>query len=168
MLVVEIADARRGPVRVVGKLSASDPALKNGVGLAGPVQVTGVVTSTGDDRFYWRGGLVAPMEFDCRRCLTSVRADIEASVEALFTDDPDALDDPSVYPLDQRSTGIDLRTAVREELILAAPAFPLCREDCRGLCPQCGKDLNEGSCNCTPEPDTRWGPLLQTIRPKSS
>ena len=168
MLVVEIADLRRGPVRVAGQLSRSDPALKNAVGLVGPIQVTGVLTWTGDEQFYWRGGLAAPMEFECGRCLGSAAADIEVSVEALFTHDPDVLDDPSVYPLAQGSTSIDLRPAVCEELILAAPAFPICREDCRGLCRQCGNDLNEGSCDCRPELDARWGPLLQTIRPKAS
>ena len=40
------------------------------------------------------------------------------------------------------------KAAVREELILAGPQYVLCREDCRGLCPRCGKDLNAGPCGC--------------------
>ena len=55
---------------------------------------------------------------------------------------------------------LDLRPAVREEWLLAAPAFVLCREDCKGLCPRCGADLNEGPCSCTKtEIDPRWASL---------
>jgi uncharacterized protein len=63
--------------------------------------------------------------------------------------DPDAADDPSVYPLAASATHLELGEAVREELALAIPAFPLCREDCAGLCPGCGADLNAGPCGCT-------------------
>jgi uncharacterized protein len=45
-------------------------------------------------------------------------------------------------------TGIDLTDAVREEVALTAPMWLLCREDCAGLCPTCGADLNEGPCAC--------------------
>lgn len=43
---------------------------------------------------------------------------------------------------------VDLTPFVREQVLLALAARPLCREDCRGLCPQCGANLNEGDCNC--------------------
>jgi uncharacterized protein len=45
---------------------------------------------------------------------------------------------------------IDLAEVVREELALAVPPFVLCREDCAGLCPKCGSDLNAGPCECAP------------------
>ena len=49
---------------------------------------------------------------------------------------------------------------MREELILAVPDYVLCRENCAGLCPHCGKDLNEGPHQCQDAPaDSRWGPL---------
>lgn len=47
---------------------------------------------------------------------------------------------------------VDLAPMLREHVILAAPMQPLCREDCAGLCPRCGKDLNEGPCQCPTEP----------------
>ncbi|MCP9454656.1 MAG: DUF177 domain-containing protein [Nitrospira sp.] len=46
---------------------------------------------------------------------------------------------------------LELAPMLREQLILASPMHPLCQEDCLGLCPQCGKDLNEGPCQCTGE-----------------
>src|ERR1051325_628957 len=51
---------------------------------------------------------------------------------------------------------VDVTPAIREELFLAAPRYVLCRENCKGLCPQCGKDLNAGPCGCAPRADRRW------------
>ncbi len=79
---------------------------------------------------------------------------------ALFTKDHDALEDPDSYPLAREATEIDLRPAVREELLLAVPQWGvLCQEDCRGLCPRCGRDLNAGPCGCAPAVDHRWQEL---------
>jgi len=84
---------------------------------------------------------------------------VASDIRALFTQDPDALEDPDCYPLARDATQIDLRPAVREELLLAVPQWVVCREDCRGLCPRCGKDLNAGPCGCPPAGDPRWQAL---------
>jgi uncharacterized metal-binding protein YceD (DUF177 family) len=65
--------------------------------------------------------------------------------------------DEETYPLvgDQ----LDLRPLVRDALLLELPLAPLCREDCRGLCAQCGTDLNSGPCECEPARDPRWNAL---------
>ena len=86
----------------------------------------------------------------CRRCLTELVRPVEGKVDVLFSANPDLHEDPSVYPLSEPVTHVDVRPAVREELALAVDAFPLCREDCRGLCPRCGADLNRGACSCVP------------------
>ncbi|HJV09433.1 MAG TPA: DUF177 domain-containing protein, partial [Acidimicrobiales bacterium] len=55
---------------------------------------------------------------------------------------------------------VDLEPLVREALVLDLPLAPLCEEDCRGLCPTCGADLNLGDCDCPPaETDSRWAAL---------
>jgi uncharacterized protein len=87
---------------------------------------------------------------ECRRCLVDVHSTIDASVDVLFSADPDAGDDPSVYPLADSATHVDLRPAVRDELALAVSPLVVCREECRGLCPRCGGDLNAGACTCRP------------------
>ena len=68
-------------------------------------------------------------------------------------------DDPDSYPVAPDATDIDVTPAVREELVLAAPRYVVCRDDCKGICPQCGKDLNAGPCDCAPVTDARWQPL---------
>jgi uncharacterized metal-binding protein YceD (DUF177 family) len=81
--------------------------------------------------------------------------------------------DPSVQPweeeagvfgLDTDAASLDLFGPLREELRLALPEFPECRDGCRGLCPMCGSDLNETECDCSrKEPDPRWGVLRELV-----
>ncbi len=55
---------------------------------------------------------------------------------------------------------IDLTPAMREQILLSIPPSPVCREDCKGLCPSCGKDLNDGACGCDRTVvDPRWEAL---------
>jgi len=63
------------------------------------------------------------------------------------------------YPLPERDREVDLMPGLREHVILAVPEFPLCSELCRGLCPRCGADLNQGPCGCEAPPDSRWAGL---------
>ena len=76
----------------------------------------------------------------------------------LFTGDA-RTDDPAAWVIEPQAVELDLRPTIREELILSAPAYLLCREDCRGLCPGCGQDLNRGSCTCPSSRDPRWAAL---------
>jgi uncharacterized protein len=65
-----------------------------------------------------------------------------------------------VYLIDSAAIELDLRPAIREQWILAAPTFALCREDCRGFCARCGADLNAGPHECVhEEADPRWEAL---------
>jgi uncharacterized protein len=87
---------------------------------------------------------------ECRRCLTDVLDDVDIDVDAaVFSTDPEAADDPDFYALSERATSVDVTDVVREELALAAHSdLLLCRQDCAGLCPKCGADLNAGPCDC--------------------
>ena len=150
MLRVDLRDLRRGPVSTDGMLAADDPALAGlELVLLAPVQVEGRLQATDQGEFLWRADIAGQVGGDCRRCLQPVEQDIRVHADVLFSTDPDAQDDPSVYPLDASATHVDLAPAVREELTLAVPPFPLCRDDCAGLCPGCGADLNAGPCRCT-------------------
>ncbi len=54
---------------------------------------------------------------------------------------------------------VDVTPDIREDILLALPAYPVCRPDCQGLCPTCGKNLNEGPCACQPPGRLHWGSL---------
>jgi DUF177 domain-containing protein len=61
-----------------------------------------------------------------------------------------------------------LDNLIREEALLALPARPKCQPTCRGLCPQCGQDLNIGQCQCAPPPDPRLAVLKEYLKKSSS
>jgi uncharacterized protein len=151
MLRVDLRDLNRGPVETVGRLEPDDPVLAGlELNLAGPVSVTGRLQATGPGDYFWRGRLGGDVHGDCRRCLADVVYHLDQELDVLFSDDPDAADDPAVYLLPPAAAVIELAEVVREELALAVPPYLLCREDCAGLCPRCGADLNAGACACAP------------------
>jgi uncharacterized protein len=104
--------------------------------------------ASGGSDFYWHATLNGRVKAACRRCLTDIAYPVHADVNVLFSADPETADDPSVYPLTEPVLEVDVRPAVREELALAVAPYPLCRDDCAGLCPRCGADLNQEPCRC--------------------
>lgn len=151
MLSYDIRELERNAVRVDGALPVDDTAWAEGDTLpAVPVHATGRLSSAGNGRFYWSGHIEAVAEAPCRRCLRDVRTPVSEDVHVLFVEaGDDVADDAETYPIPPRARNIDLRAAIREQWMLAVPGFVLCREDCRGLCPHCGADLNAGACACT-------------------
>jgi uncharacterized protein len=106
-------------------------------------------------------GVVARGEIDarwqglCSRCLAPVSGETSVHVDELFEEDPV---EGETYRLDHDQ--LDLEPLVRDALMLELPHTPLCRPECRGLCPNCGTDRNTSSCECEPEPaDARWAAL---------
>jgi uncharacterized protein len=160
MLRVDLRElARAGAVETRGELRQGDPALEGtDITLREPVTVDGRLQSIGEGRFYWQGRLRTVVQGECRRCLTPVATPVNLEIGALFTEDPEA-EDPDAYSVPPEGTEIDVTPAIREELVLAAPRYVECREGCKGLCPQCGKDLNASPCDCVPATDARWQPL---------
>jgi uncharacterized protein len=90
--------------------------------------------------------------------LGDATADVHGEVHLIFAEAGDP-DDPDVYALDPDAHELDLRQAVREQWLLDAPAYGLCRPDCKGLCPTCGTDLNAGDCDCAAVTQSRWAAL---------
>ena len=151
MLRVDIRALQRGPIRTDGELQPDDPAFEGlGLELVGPVRVRGQLQSTAEGEYLWRGDLHGVVRGECRRCLTEVLDEVDVAVDAaVFSSDPEAADDPDFYPLPDRAAAVDIAAVVREELALAAHAhLLLCRDECAGLCPRCGADLNAGPCAC--------------------
>jgi DUF177 domain-containing protein len=167
MLRVDLRELAQGrAVETQGELEQDNPALEGvDVSLRDPVSVTGRLQAIGEGRFYWQGTARTVVQGECRRCLTPVVTPLQLEIGALLTQDPEVLDDPDSYAVAPDATAIDVTPAVREELVLAAPRYVLCRDDCKGFCPQCGKDLNAGSCGCAPATDARWQPL-QALKDK--
>jgi uncharacterized protein len=166
MLSYNVRDLEHQAARVDGHLGADDPIWQAGDQLPSePVHVTGRLSKTGSGQFYWHGRLEGAAEVTCRRCLTTVHPRVSEEVHVVFAEEGDTgADDPDVYVLSPRTAVVDLRPAVREQWLLSVPAFALCREECKGLCPRCGADLNAGECECPPATDSRWDALREARR----
>ena len=103
----------------------------------------------------------------CDRCLARFSQSIDERFTVLFTTDQtylDSSDNESVQLISAHTREIDLSSGVRESILLAVPMKHLCSENCRGLCPTCGVNMNEESCSCVHETfDSRWSALKKLI-----
>lgn len=132
-----------------------------------PVSVTFRATSGHAGQILLRGTIKTRLEGECRRCLCGLGVPLSLEPTLVFmpregesVEDEEQEEDDGLRLYDDHALEIDLGEVVREELVLGVPAWPLCRPDCRGLCPRCGVDLNETSCTCTrEESDSRWAAL---------
>lgn len=117
----------------------------------------------GERDVHVQGAVRAPLIQECRRCLKDVRQELVVELDLMFGPEVDKEgDEEQVYLLETEAGSLDLAPAIREQLLLEVPPFPLCEEDCRGLCPRCGIDRNRQSCDCTlVEPDPRWEALRE-------
>lgn len=109
----------------------------------------------------------------CARCLEPITRDVANNFELLYR--PQGSDagreELSVTAVEAeigyyQGEGVQLEDVLREQVLLALPLRAICRDDCKGLCPHCGKNLNLEQCNCAePVDDPRWG-ALKDIREK--
>jgi uncharacterized protein len=140
----------------VGQLSVAGSVVAQGT----VVDADAVLTSV-DGGIEVRAVVTARWSGECRRCLVTVESDLRCEVRELYRPrDPGEKpgEDEETYPL--RGDHLDLEPLVRDALLLGLPVAPLCRPDCRGLCPSCGTDRNGGPCGCAETPDDpRWAAL---------
>lgn len=133
---------------------------------AAHLQVETTAQMNGDEVLV-RGQGEAKLSLCCSRCLEEAPQEISFSYDLLFAprakepkpkNGAEILLQPEELDVDFfDGEEIDASDVAREQLVLALPLYPLCKEDCKGLCPTCGKNLNEGACACKPE---------QTIDPR--
>jgi uncharacterized protein len=121
------------------------------------------------------GRLRTALELECGRCLEGYALPVDTTFDLLYLPATDMPSQPGEREVEEddldtafyRDGVIDLAGLVREQLYLALPMKPLCQEGCRGLCPECGTNLNSGACSCTPAwEDPRLAPLKALVRNK--
>jgi len=107
---------------------------------------------------------LAPVSVQCGRCLESFETPVSVEFDEEYVLDHDPLTgrrvevEPDEFHIDAQRH-LDLSEAVRQYGESALPLRPLCRADCRGLCPRCGSNLNTQSCGCAATNDDRWSAL---------
>lgn len=109
------------------------------------------------------------VELTCCRCLSKFRHPLKIKFEEEFFPTIDILngtplsqpEETGGFTIDEQHT-LDLTEAVRQYILMNIPMKALCKEDCAGLCPTCGKNLNEGKCSCPEDDiDPRWSKLAK-------
>jgi uncharacterized protein len=103
-----------------------------------------------------KGRVSAPWFGVCRRCSVAVLGVSDVAVDERFVDHPEPGDEDA-YVIE--NDFVDLAPMVHDAILLDLPLAPLCREDCAGLCPYCGTDRNEATCDCSAPVDPRWATL---------
>lgn len=131
----------------------------------GPIEVDLTVIRTGD-RLHLKGKVAILVKLECSRCLTNFRKRIQDGFEVFVSFIPQRLTegiaswDEEFLAVSTDAHTVDITELVREVILLAIPIKPLCQEDCKGLCPVCGRNLNEGDCDCHRKRiDPRWAAL---------
>jgi uncharacterized protein len=116
-----------------------------------------------------QGNLATTLELPCARCLDSVIQKVARAFDLLYrplgTDAGHEELSVTVAEAEigyYQGEGLLLEDAIREQVLLAVPLKVTCREDCKGLCPACGKNRNAEPCSCAPQVgDPRWSPLKE-------
>jgi uncharacterized protein len=117
--------------------------------IAGPLRYRVHVMIAGEEVLA-RGSVEQRLRCVCRRCTVEFEADVE---------EPDFI---VSYPRDDAVEFLDLTPELREGILLALPSYPICKEECLGLCVRCGANLNEKPCSCPPgEREKQWSALDQ-------
>jgi len=98
----------------------------------------------------------------CDRCAEDVKKNFDFDVKRIIVEELQNENDDDDYII-VKNRELDLDALVEEEVILSLPNKILCKEDCKGLCTQCGTNLNVNKCNCKKEVDPRMEALLQLL-----
>lgn len=127
--------------------------------VASPVELSVDVEKSGADVFRVRGRVVTKLELLCGRCLEAFELPVDAQFDLRYiphaggaADAEREITDDDLTTVFYREGTLDLVDLLREQFLLVLPMKPLCAESCRGLCPDCGANLNATDCGCKP----RW------------
>lgn len=167
MLTLDLARLQRSGPQDLSGVIAPDDAMWDGVDArpVGGVRFELRASMTTTDQVLVQGSVEGTLTFACRRCLDDVAFPLRETLVGLWADPADLEDaneeeDGEFRTLDAGSNILDLEGFLREEILLRIPRWVECRKDCAGLCPRCGINRNEETCECSEkEADPRWDAL---------
>lgn len=147
-MVIDLKDmARRGEVEAPFRFEfepSNDLMILPGGSFISPAVIEGVVERY-EGKAFLSGKLYFTVKADCSRCLKPAAKQIEVEFDEEFRPAPCKTEDVFVYEKDK----IDISALTQQLILTNTPYAIYCKDDCRGLCPTCGKDLNEGDCGCS-------------------
>lgn len=153
---------REGTLELQAAIPPDDPSWEGTeLRFSAPLSISGKAQWLTSGEVLVRASIRSRLSLECRRCLEPVEVPVEEELTLLFVPSGEGEEeDEDARILPERGTDLELGAAIREEVILALWPFALCKPDCRGLCPRCGANLNEETCQCSSEElDPRWDAL---------
>jgi uncharacterized protein len=149
----------RDPIAFSGELDLSRLSRWGEKPFPEPVSINGEAVYNGD--FFELSYTAAyTVRLACARCLAPLLLrQTSAFTHSAMEADEDSEHWEDTVPL--RDGQLDVSEMAAADLLLELEGVPLCRPDCRGICPKCGKNLNEGDCACAPDPDPRFAVLRE-------
>ena len=119
------------------------------------------------EEYFCQGKVNAIVNVECSRCLNGFDLELENETDFIICseadhaeDEKEAIDTEDYVYFSGSDIQADISEIVRQTIILSVAMKPLCSEDCKGICPQCGINLNENTCSCETEKiDPRWESL---------
>jgi uncharacterized protein len=168
-MIVELSSIGATPKAIDEQFGPSEIDLSGeNITLKGPVLFAGEAFRAAA-RAHIRGTLTADIRLDCTRCLESIQTRLEVPFDSVFVDAAEETDEIETEVTDEaldeslvQNGVIDIAEVVREQILLAMPETVLCKDGCKGLCPQCGANLNLIDCKCSDDDiDPRWAALQE-------
>lgn len=164
---IDVADIKRG-TGLWKNFEFEGPVHFEGLELEGPLKAKFKLTNV-SSRIMVDGEVHTTVRLACGRCAETFVMPLDVEVEEHFIDEDSAevpadenvsLEDLNIFTY--RDDRLEFDEILRQNLLAGLPVKPLCQPECKGLCDQCGANLNQGSCDCEKEDiDPRWGPLLK-------
>ena len=139
--------------------------------VSAPADLTVDVQKLGSESFGVAGQVTTRLELECSRCVEPFDVPVDASFDLRYVphtantgEGEREIGEDDLTTAFYREGMLDLIDLMREQFVLALPMKPMCREDCRGLCPHCGTNLNKAQCGCAPRwEDPRLAPLKSLL-----
>jgi uncharacterized protein len=155
-LVIDVLELLESPgSRKTLAFSSDVPGLDAGLSHVSPELDFDLVAEAIDGGIWVKGGVAGRYHAECRRCLAPVDRPFSFEAAELYRPSTEVWEEGYVI----RDTTIDLEPLVRDTVLLNLPSDPLCRDDCAGLCPKCGANLNDEPHTHEAEVDSRWSAL---------
>ena len=158
----EIMDCPGGVVPFEMTMDLSDETFGGCKPVSEPVLCRGQVRNTAGV-LVLEGTLTTRLHGICDRCAREFERDVEFPVNAVLARELENEDEADIWTFLLQGNDADLDEVMHTAFVLSMDSKLLCREDCKGLCPRCGKNLNDGPCGCKPENDSPFAVLAKLL-----
>ena len=122
------------------------------------------------EQYYCEGSVGTQIILNCARCLETFETELQSSIDFIIcldakdASEADVADSEDYVYLKGTDLRADVTAMVEQAVMLGVPLKPICKDECRGLCPMCGSNLNNGACSCEPaQTDSRWAKLQNVL-----